>query len=403
MRGDTDASCYTLRVATHTAQNTMQSTPVYLQRLAALKIAAEKKQQFNSIEELRIIKAMIVLSFLIEFQCATAQTLLSLLDIKNNAILTHLRKNRLIKIFRWQNSQVYVPTEIGKRWLLSHITDEKEMEQVRDTPIRRKISGYSAEHDILVQNAAINYAKKNESQYGKWRIFKPRKTQITGKVPDALIIFNKEYVNHKVYIEVERTRKKPVDVICSYLRTAELIDTDARAVILCANKKIYNDYLALGFAFTQCGMHIPDCQKNNAGAIERYMLGAANWKWAYDQPKRIEVAQIDEFGASINQHLDFESAMFTEVFWMCALHQEVQDWRHWARVGAREIVSERENADDYLTEDEIEKINQKIADLSAELISALAGEGLEEDNPMRSSNDLRRARERWADARVEGL
>lgn len=193
------------------------------QRLAALKKAVERKHQFGSVAELRKSKQVTILSHLVDFQCATAQNLLELLDQKNNSILTSMVKEGLIKIKRWQNMQVYVPTSEGKAFLLRELDDEAEIQRIKNTPIKRRITGNSAEHDVLLQTATIKLAKELAAENGlEWRVKRPRKTTLKGKLPDAQIIFPNS-TEPSIYIELERTKKDKVELICPMRRMAELL------------------------------------------------------------------------------------------------------------------------------------------------------------------------------------
>ena len=382
----------------------MLNTPIQTQRLNALRIAVERKQQFDSLAEMRKIKHMTVLSWLIEFECATAKTLLDLLEQRNNAILTQMVNQRLIKIHRWQNSQVYVPTEAGKKWLLQQLDDSGEIERVRSTPIKRKIGGYSAEHDLLVQRAAINCARDNQKPGEEWRIFKPRRTKQTGKVPDAKIVYTRDSkTSRAINVEVERTQKHPVELICSVLRNARNLWANESTAILCTKQRIALDYIAALFALRDVGMQAPVCGTVE-GAVQRYALATGENLFPGGQLDRISVDMIDEDGQATGDDLAAVDVLFTQVYWMLALRQYEQDWQTWARRAAYQIVrSEQlpwpkytldENGieEDDNGEPDVQVFDQPAEVLGSELIDVLGHGG---DNPMRSAADLLRARDRW--------
>lgn len=386
----------------------MSDTPIHTQRLHALQLAVQKKQQFNSLYELRNIRMMTILSFLIEFECATASTLLDLVEVQNNSILTRMVKEKFIKIFRWQNSQVYVPTVLGKEWLIDHLDDEEEMARVLESKIRRKIGGYSAEHDLLVQRAAIQYARDNAEHGESWRLFKPRKNDISGPVPDARILYTRDGKQRVVWVEVERTSKPPIEILCKFLSVAALCEqTNATAVFLCRSKAITIDYHAALFALDQLEMQPPQCVRLSSESFRHGLLpGGECFDWSI-----LDVAMIDEQGEVVYDDGGPIEIAFSPVFWMIALKQDEQNWQHWAKKLACAIIDE--------TLDEIERgdgrvtifgtparagvpfsaaeIECAIVEQTDLLLSLLGGhDPVSPDNPYRSAGDLSRARQRYA-------
>ena len=385
------------------------------QRMQALKKAVEQKQKFDSLAELRKIKALTVLSHLLEFDCATAQNLLRLLDQKNNGILTRLVKDKLIKIKRWQNAQVYIPTAKGKAWLLENITDEQEIERVRNTPIKRRISGYSHEHDLLLQNAAIEWATCEAEENESWRLFKPRKTQQSGKVPDAIAVFEKDNKTRSIIIELERTRKSEVGIVCALSRLIDLlIENDDHVIMLTPNHRIYQDYTAAIWAlmaFDDGGleMKMPMCQ-TIPGLIPKPGIGAAQGGALYDglvqnAVQRIDVEMIDETGETIIAVDDFEGLLFNPMIWQICMRQPQPNWKNVIRRASEQLA---EHANFYLRENDhnptigipeiIEDKEEKIYAEAQALEKLLTGafEGPEADgNPMRSKTDLASAWKRW--------
>ena len=392
----------------------MSDAPIHQQRLRALMLAAQKKQQFDTLEEMRNIRMMVVLSFLIEFDCATAKTLLDLLEIQNNAVLTRMVKERFIKIFRWQNSQVYVPTQNGKDWLLQHLDDEQEIQRVQKSRIRRKIGGYSAEHDLLVQRAAIAYARDNARDGEVWRLYKPRKEELEGKVPDAQIVFTRDRGRRAVLIEIERTAKPPVETICAFVSTARSISPITSAAILCTSQKILLNYFACLVALGDLLMVPPSCVQI-PGAVQRRGLGPGQ-RFGWRKTDKLDVAMLDADGEVFDDSVDPLEVAFTQAFWMLALQQENQEWRHWAQRLA-DLVVERSAALAHQAGERDEALPESSNDLYRidaivdhdvdpdDLLAAQRQQGalliewLEgpdgQDNPMRSASDLLRARRRY--------
>jgi hypothetical protein len=392
----------------------MSDTPIHAQRLAALTLAVQKKRQFDSIEEMRNIKMMVILSFLIEFECATSETLLDLLEIKSNAILTRMVKNRFIKLFRWQNHVVYVPTALGKKWLLDRLDNPDEIERVQNSKIRRKIGGYSSEHDLLVQRAAINYARQDVRPGEQWRIFKPKKTGQEGIVCDAKIVFTKGKYSRRIWVEVERTPKPPVEAICKFLNiTYELGFNNDRAAFLCTKKKILLDYFSIYAAF-DCGMFVPQCAVGTG--VGRHVLQEGEWMlWRSGKLERIDLAMIDGNGEIVDDSTAPIEAIFCTHFWLLALQQRNKDWKNWAKEMAGWVINYG-TMPTYLQDDEHEE--NAMEDIEGAVIAPIQTgpddgdfaaararqaklliEWLEgprkEDNPMRSAADLLRAEERY--------
>jgi hypothetical protein len=391
----------------------MSDIPVHQQRMRALLIAAQKRQQFDTLAEMRHIKMMVILSFLLEFECATAATLLDLLEIKSNAILTRMVKQRFIKLFRWQNSQVYVPTQLGKQWLLEHLDVDEEIERVQNYKIRRKIGGYSAEHDLLVQRAAICYARENAKPGEQWRIFKPRKTGPGGIVPDARIVYTRSEQSRQVFVEVERTPKPPVETICKFFAAARNMGTGDEAVFLCTSQKIARDYYAGLISIRHLDMWPVECVQIDGVARHALQRGSP---FGWGEAERLDVAMIDDTGQVIDDALDPIEAAFASPFWLLALQQSNQDWRHWAHRLAAWVVEvgtmptwwpdddalQAQMAQWKMTaldtplergpnDDDVAQAKAQQADL---LIGWLSGPD-EQDNPMRSASDLRRAEARY--------
>lgn len=401
----------------------MSDMPVHQQRMRALLIAAQKRQQFDTLAEMRHIKMMVILSFLLEFECATAATLLDLLEIKSNAILTRMVKQRFIKLFRWQNSVVYVPTQAGKQWLLDHLDDSSEIERVQNSKIRRKIGGYSAEHDLLVQRAAIIYARQNARPDEQWRIFKPRKQESQGVVQDAQIVYTLGDSLRSIWIEVERTPKPPVEVICKVMATARNLGVNDQSVFLCVKQKIMLDYFSILVAIRELDMFPVECVQL-VGAVSRHALQGAD-RFAWRELERIDVAMIDADGAVVDDSTDPLEVAFSQAFWLLAIQQPENDWKYWARrlanltiddgtmptyspnnvmmerrrlfmhepVVHAKIYSEAIPAVDDMPlgpdDEDIDTARKAQAEVLVDLL------GLGGDNPMRSASDLRRAEARY--------
>lgn len=362
-----------------------QFEPIHAQRLAALRVAVERKQQFDSIAELRRIKRMTVLSHLLEFTCATAKNLLILLDQKNNAVLSQMVKDGLIRIARWQNAQVYVPTTFGKAWLLAALDDPQEIERVRSTPIRRKITGVSSEHDLGLQNAAIKFAVRHGQKTGRnWRVFKPRKQQVEGKVPDAMVVFTRpgEVYAERIAIEYERTRKTPVGVVASFSRLIDFLclDEGDEVRVFSQSPGIACDYIAARVAVGGegdggIGLDMPRVEVLRGGAIPVAALGAGGRlsDLQLGAVARIRIGLVDGDGQAMPASGLVEQALFNRVLWQIALYQsQPVTWQQVARRAAAAF------------------------DIDADrLLRALGGER-GEDNPLRSADDRERAAARWA-------
>jgi hypothetical protein len=104
---------------------------------------------------------------------------------------------------------------------------------------------------------------------------------------------------------------------------------------------------------------------------------------------------VDEDGDLIGDDLSTVDALFTTVFWMLATHQDTQDWQTWARRAAQQIVYLEQHPsddDEDVPDDEQEAMERASEALGSELVEIFGRDG---DNPMRSSADLLRARERW--------
>jgi hypothetical protein len=299
-----------------------------------------------------------------------------------------------------------VPTEAGKKWLLQQLDDGEEIERIRSTPIKRKIGGYSAEHDLLVQRAAINWARDNQKPGEKWRIFKPRRTKQSGKVPDARIVYTRaNETTRAINVEVERTQKHPVELICAFLRNARNMRVNDYTIILCTKQKIAIDYLAVLFAFRDLDMFAPVCgTAETGGAISRYALSTGENFFSFGEFDRIDLDMIDEDGQSTGDDLSTVDVLFTQVYWMLALRQHGQVWQSWARRAAYKIVrSEQMSWPKYtLDENGIEEYengepDEQVFDQPAEALGNELVEifGRDGDNPMRSASDLLRAKERW--------
>lgn len=393
------------------------------QRMQALQKAVAQKQKFDSLDELRKIKSMVILSHLLEFDCATAQNLLRLLDQKNNAILTRMVKDKLIKIMRWQNAQVYIPTAKGKQWLLENLDDDKEIERVRNTPIKRKISGYSHEHDLLLQNAAIEWATCEAEENESWRLFKPRKTQQSGKVPDAIAVFEKDNKTRRVIIELERTKKTEVELLCALSRLVDsMIDNQYFAIILTPNKRIYDDYMAAIWAMMDAddgglSLTMPECEML-PGLIPRPALSMALSQGAlYDSMRqtaisRIDINLIDADGSGIMPIDDFEALLFNPIIWQIAMRQQNPGWENVIMRAARRLYENAHLADrDNCLRTDLFGTTTSSGEPEAKTgereISALAlGKSLRSafqgpdgaGNPMRSRGDLEAAWKRWRPA-----
>lgn len=373
------------------------------QRLDALQKAVQNKQQFDTLAELRKTKAMTILSHLLEFDCATAQNLLKLLDQKNNAILTRLVKERLIKIMRWQNAQVYIPTARGKEWLLENLDDDAEIERVKNTPIKRKISGYSHEHDLLLQNAAIEFAMHDAAEDENWRLFKPRKTQQAGKVPDAIVQFEKQGKKRQVIIEFERTKKTDIQMVCALSKLVDLLsENEHHVVILTQNQRIYNDYSAAIWAMTSSDdggldLRMPHCEML-PGLIPHPALGveqqgAVSAGLMQNALERIDVQLIDDCGESLMMPVDFEALLFAPVLWQISMRQRDLDWRQVVKRGALALAQQahiHEPAD----KKQEQSIEKDALMLAKSLLGAFEGPG-GDGNPMRSWGDLSCAWKRW--------
>ncbi len=362
-----------------------QFEPIHAQRLAALRIAVERKQQFDSIAELRRIKRMTVLSHLLEFTCATAKNLLILLDQKNNAVLSQMAKDGLIRIARWQNAQVYVPTASGKAWLLAALEDAQEIERVRSTPVRRKITGVSSEHDLGLQNAAIKFAVRHGQKTGRnWRVFKPRKQQVEGKVPDAMVVFTRpgEVYAERIAIEYERTRKTPVGVVASLSRLIDFLclDEGDEVRVFSQSPGIVCDYLAARIAVASeddggLGMDMPRVEMLRTGAVPVAALGAGGRLSDHQlgAASRIRIGLVDAEGQAVPASGLIEQALFNRVFWQISLYQsQPVTWQEVARRAADAL------------------------DLDAARLLRAFGGPHGEDNPMRSADDRERAAARWA-------
>ena len=399
----------------------MNPSPIHQQRLEALKLAVKKKQRFSSMEELRKIKYMTIITHLIEFGCATSRNLLLLLEQQNNAVLTQLVNARMIKIMRWQNHQVYVPTQRGKDWLLASLNDDDEIKRVRETPIRRKINGFSSEHDLLLQTVAINYAVDYCQPGESWRIFKPKKTKLEGKVPDALILFSREGFVRRVAVELERTRKDTVRLIASVVRTAEVMaaEIDEKTpegfdycIVIATSMSIARDYEAALFAMSDLEdgglkMMAPTYEMLQ-GPIPRPGLALAYDRgyWFQAALAKFDVLMCDAEGELISAGDARESVLFSDVFWQIAMRQpQVQDWRSVVKRAVSGIAYNlAEEKRDPTSEARDDIFGQKVPEpeidpaavehIARSLIEAF--EGSDNDNPMAGASHLARARSRWS-------
>lgn len=373
-------------------------------RLKSLQIAADRKKQFSTIAELRTKKEVTIIAHLIDFQCSTSDNLVALLDQKNKDILARMVKAGRIKTAHWQNSSVYIPTATGKKWLLENLESDEEIDRLREISIKRKILGYSGEHDLLLQSAAIKYAKQRAQNTGEtWRLMAVRRAQ-TGKNPDAMIIFkNKSDYVERVAVEVERSKKGVVDLVSSFVRLIDsMIDEqDASvpfdaAVILCTKTNIANEYRALKFAFgdppenfgEQPGLgFFPPTIELIGAPIPRYAVGAAKSSGSignslfWGAAAKIDVLEIDASGNFATHHEvdDFMEPMFSQALWQVAMRQP--------EPAAEKILLRAANVFAYNHDEEPKKIHNLLTNIFL----------TNDDNPMRDVADLRRARQRWHD------